>query len=55
MIVRKLQNAEKTDRRVDDSNNNWDSVRLILKDDNMGFFFHITTINADGAYQLESA
>lgn len=44
MIVRTLQEAEKTDRRVVSPDGNWDSVRLLLKDDNMGFSFHITTI-----------
>jgi L-ectoine synthase len=41
MIVRTLQEAEKTDRRV--VSENWESTRLSLKDDNMGFSFHITT------------
>ena len=42
MIVRKLQDAEKTDRKV--VSEGWDSTRLCLKNDNMGFSFHITTI-----------
>ena len=46
MIVRTLQQAEKTERHVEDPKGNWDSVRLLLKDDNMGFSFHITTIYA---------
>lgn len=45
MIVRTLAEAKKTDRRV--SAENWESVRLSLKDDNMGFSFHITTIYAN--------
>lgn len=47
MIVRSLQEAEKTDRRV--VSEGWESTRLLLKNDNMGFSFHITTIyeNAD--------
>ena len=52
MIVRKLQDAEKTDRRVEDPKGNWDSVRLLLKDDNMGFSFHITTIYAGAEFQM---
>ena len=52
MIVRTLQQAEKTDRRVEDPNGNWDSVRLLLKDDNMGFSFHITTIYAGADFQM---
>ena len=42
MIVRKLSEAERTDRRVVASN--WESTRLLLKGDGMGFSFHITTI-----------
>lgn len=42
MIVRTLQEAEKTDRRV--VTEKWESTRLLLKDDKMGFSFHITTI-----------
>jgi L-ectoine synthase len=42
MIVRKLEEAEKTDRRV--VAENWESTRLLLKGDGMGFSFHITTI-----------
>lgn len=42
MIVRKLQDAEKTDRRI--VSEGWESTRLLLKNDNMGFSFHITTI-----------
>jgi L-ectoine synthase len=42
MIVRELEEAEKTDRRV--VAENWESTRLLLKGDGMGFSFHITTI-----------
>jgi len=52
MIVRTLQEAEKTERRVEDPNGNWDSVRLLLKDDNMGFSFHITTIYEGADFQM---
>jgi len=44
MIVRDLAEAERTERRVDSKG--WSSVRLLLKDDGMGFSFHITTIEA---------
>ena len=44
MIVRTLEECRKTDRRVVAENGNWESVRLSLKDDGMGFSFHITTI-----------
>ena len=42
MIVRDLSEAERTDRRV--VAENWESTRLLLKGDGMGFSFHITTI-----------
>ena len=44
MIVRTLKEAMNSERRVDDSG--WTSVRLLLKNDRMGFSFHITTIYA---------
>ena len=42
MIVRRLSEAEQTDRRV--VAGNWESTRLLLRSDKMGFSFHITTI-----------
>ncbi|MCU4674405.1 ectoine synthase [Catenovulum sp. 2E275] len=50
MIVRKLQDAEKTDRKI--VSEGWDSTRLCLKNDNMGFSFHITTIFRDAELPL---
>lgn len=44
MIVRDFNKAKDTNRHI--FSNGWDSVRLLLKDDNMGFSFHITTIYA---------
>jgi len=44
MIVRRLQDAEQTDRRVVTKNR--ESVRLLLKSDGLGFSFHITTLYA---------
>ncbi|MFQ5760508.1 MAG: ectoine synthase [Acidiferrobacterales bacterium] len=44
MIVRDLNEAKQTRRRVDTEH--WNSVRLLLRDDRMGFSFHITTIYA---------
>jgi len=52
MIVRNLHRAEKSSRRVEDPGGNWNSVRLLLKDDNMGFSFHITTIYAGADFQM---
>lgn len=45
MIVRNLKDCEKTERRVESKT--WNSVRMLLAGDNMGFSFHITTIYAD--------
>ena len=42
MIVRTLEDARRTQRRV--VTDNWESVRLLLNADGMGFSFHITTI-----------
>ncbi|WPZ15715.1 ectoine synthase [Nitratireductor rhodophyticola] len=44
MIVRNLNEAKNTERHV--HSEGWDSVRLLLKSDEMGFSFHITTIHA---------
>lgn len=44
MIVRNLHTEKNTERRVISPDENWESVRLLLKEDNMGFSFHITTI-----------
>lgn len=46
MIVRTYDECAGTDRDVTAENGNWRSVRLSLKDDGMGFSFHITTIYA---------
>ncbi|AQZ95027.1 ectoine synthase [Halopseudomonas phragmitis] len=45
MIVRTLKDCENSERRV--VSENWESTRMLLKDDNMGFSFHITTIYAN--------
>jgi L-ectoine synthase len=42
MIVRNLKDARNSARRV--VAQNWESTRLLLKKDGMGFSFHITTI-----------
>lgn len=44
MIVRNLKDARNSSRRV--VAQNWESTRLLLKKDGMGFSFHITTIYA---------
>ncbi len=42
MIVRNLAEAEQSERRV--VSQTWESTRLLLKSDGMGFSLHITTI-----------
>ncbi len=51
MIVRTLQAAEHTDRHV--VGPTWESTRLLLKADGMGFSFHITTIHAGTETPME--
>jgi L-ectoine synthase len=50
MIVRDFHEAKHTRRRV--TSDGWESVRLLLKDDQMGFSFHITTIYKDAELHL---
>ena len=44
MIIRNLNDIRKTDRNV--RSDGWASARMLLKDDGMGFSFHITTMFA---------
>lgn len=39
-----MEQAAKDGRKIVSPDGNWDSTRLLLKDDNMGFSFHVTTI-----------
>lgn len=50
MIVRNLQEAEATNRRI--VSQGWESTRLLLKNDNVGFSFHITTIYKDAELHM---
>ncbi|MFT4639927.1 MAG: L-ectoine synthase [Verrucomicrobiales bacterium] len=51
MIVRTLTEAETTERCV--IAENWESTRLVLRDDQMGYSFHITTIYAGTETHME--
>ncbi|MEX0617565.1 MAG: ectoine synthase [Pseudohongiellaceae bacterium] len=42
MIVREYDQCHQSQRRV--KTDNWESTRMLLQGDNMGFSFHITTI-----------
>ncbi|HWW65465.1 MAG TPA: ectoine synthase [Sphingomonadaceae bacterium] len=44
MLIRKLDTIRASDRNV--VTDGWESARLLLKDDGMGFSFHITTMYA---------
>jgi L-ectoine synthase len=52
MIVRDMETAAREGRMIKDPDGNWDSTRLLLKDDNMGFSFHITTIYAGADFRM---
>ena len=50
MIVRDFNELKDSNRRID--SDGWNSVRLLLKDDGMGFSFHITTIYEGAELQM---
>ena len=52
MIVRTLAEAKASGRRIVSPDNNWESTRMLLKSDNMGFSFHITTIYAGADFRM---
>ena len=52
MIVRQLHNAQRTGRRIVSPDGNWESARLLLKGDGVGFSFHITTIYTGADFRL---
>lgn len=48
MIIKKLNEIRCSDRNVMDKG--WESSRLLLAEDGMGFSFHITTLEAGGEW-----
>jgi L-ectoine synthase len=50
MIVRKLDAIRGSDANV--KSDGWESARMLLKDDGMGFSFHITTLYAGAELHL---
>lgn len=52
MIVRNLKDARNSARKVTSPDGNWDSTRMILKNDNMGFSFHITRIFKGADFEM---
>ena len=52
MIIRTLADANQSNRRIVSPDGNWESTRLLLKQDQMGFSFHITTIYKGGDFAM---
>ncbi len=52
MIVRDLEQARNSERRIVSPDGNWESTRMLLKNDNMGFSFHITTIYEGADFRM---
>jgi len=52
MIVRELDAAARSERRIVSPDGNWESTRLLLKSDGMGFSFHITTIYQGADFRM---
>jgi L-ectoine synthase len=50
MIIRKLKEIRKSDRNV--KSDGWESARLLLADDEMGFSFHLTTLRAGSELKM---
>jgi L-ectoine synthase len=51
MIVRHLNDIRHSDRNV--KTKDWESARMLLKQDGMGFSFHITTLYAGAEIQMQ--
>lgn len=52
MIVRTLAEERGTNRHIVSPDGHWESTRLLLKEDQMGFSFHITTINEGADFEM---
>lgn len=50
MIIRTLRETRASDRNV--RSDGWESARLLLKDDGMGFSFHVTTLFAGAEIKM---
>lgn len=50
MIIRDLTKARATEREVSDAR--WTSIRLLLRDDGMGFSFHVTIVEAGSEHRF---
>lgn len=52
MLVRTLQSADAEGRKIISPDGNWDSTRLLLEEDGVGFSFHITTIYKGADFRM---
>jgi L-ectoine synthase len=50
MIIRNLADVQASERNVESKG--WESARMLLKDDGMGFSFHITTLHAGAVLEM---
>lgn len=50
MLIKKLDEIRRSTRNVRDKG--WESSRLLLAEDGMGFSFHITTLEAGGTWKF---
>ena len=50
MIIRKLKEIRASDRNV--KSGGWESARLLLDEDGMGFSFHLTTLRAGSELRM---
>lgn len=50
MIIRKLKEIRASDRNV--KAKGWDSARMLVADDGMGFSFHMTTLRAGNEIKM---
>ena len=50
MIIRKLKQIRASDRNV--KSEGWESARMLLEDDGMGFSFHLTTLRGGSELKM---
>lgn len=53
MIVRNLADIRTSEHNVMSENNTWESARMLLNKDGMGFSFHVTTLYAGAEIELQ--
>lgn len=53
MIIRNLQDIRSSANNVKSENNTWESARMLLKKDGMGFSFHVTTLYAGSEIEMQ--